>query len=325
MAKNAPPGPPPPPDPVQALQAQLTLAQNQPTWEDAVSLMRQDGPRGFRIDIETDSTISGDLLAEQQGMTELLQGITSFMSGIGPAVESGLVPVEVAKNLLLAAVRRFRMGKQIEDSIDQIGDTQGGAPQPKVDPKAQEVEFKQKNLEFQIQQAQADAALKTRQMQLDERGMGLKEQEQEQRAALEGKKLDLEHQREATQIGLTHQRESQSLNLEQLKTNHDIAHQNAQHQLDQLKAVGEHMRGLVDQTTSAIPAAEQHVKGLVDNAASALHATAAQVAAHLDRHARGVIEHAARTLHAKRRFTIVRDKTGRASGIVVEPDEAAQQ
>jgi endonuclease III len=330
--KNTPPqAPAPPPDPLVALQTQLQALQAQPTWEDAVNLMRQDGPRGFRIDIETDSTISGDLLAEQQGMTELLNGVTQFMAGIGPAVESGLVPVEVAKDLLLAAVRRFRMGKQIEDSIDQIGEKGGTPSADKPDPKQAEIDFKHKNLEFQIQQAQADSAQKAHQGALEQQNMQSRAQIDAQRLAFDREKLqaemrksEMEHQRHLTDIGLKHQRESQALNLDQLTAAHDMAHQNASHQLERLKAAGEHMRAMLDHATTVIPQTMAAVDHHVEGTSHRLHAATADATKHMHEQISGLLEHAAKTMHRPgKRYTITRGKDGKATGFVVEEGSAA--
>ena len=95
------------------------------SWPAVMKLLRSAGAREFRIDVETDSTIAGDLLGEQQGMSRLLDGITGYVQAMGPAVEAGYVPVESAKAMLSATVRRFRLGREVEDAVDQIGEADG--------------------------------------------------------------------------------------------------------------------------------------------------------------------------------------------------------
>ncbi len=95
--------------------------------DDAVlAVLRSDGLRGFRIDVETDATAAGDAADDQRAVTELLSGVTSFVRGIAPLVAApsnpqGVIPVEAAKALLMAAVRRFRLGREVEDALDTIG------------------------------------------------------------------------------------------------------------------------------------------------------------------------------------------------------------
>lgn len=230
----SPQQPAPPPDPLQQIEAQMQQLKAQPTWEDAVQLMRDDGQRGFRVDIETDSTISGDQAADQAAITELLTGITQFWNGVAPALESGYITVDAVKSLTLAAVRRFKLGKVVEDTIDQLGAGEQGKP-PQPDPKALEAQFKMANLQFQQQQMHGDMAMKQRQMALDERSMDLKEQEQQQRAQSENAKTMLEHHRETQRLG-----------LDALQSQRDEAAEQARQHLESVKAASEHLRGVLD-------------------------------------------------------------------------------
>lgn len=120
---------------------------DKPTWDEAMQIMKQDGPRDFRVDVETDSTIMTDAAEEQQAATEFLTGVTGYLTNIAPAVQSGAVPIETAKTILMAAARRFKFGPEVEDALDMIGmptvlpgapqgapgegaGAPGGAPQP---------------------------------------------------------------------------------------------------------------------------------------------------------------------------------------------------
>jgi hypothetical protein len=62
----------------------------QPTWEEIVQVLRNDKLRGFKIDIETDSTVAPDAQAEQQGRTELLAAIGTFAQNDGARDPGGL-------------------------------------------------------------------------------------------------------------------------------------------------------------------------------------------------------------------------------------------
>jgi len=128
----------------------------------AVQIMRSDKLRGYRIDIETDSTIAADLAAEREQVTELLGGINQFLTGIGPAVQAGFVPMEVAKTLLLSAIRRFRMGREVEDALESIGNQPEGQPNPQAQAEAAQAQADQQALQMKQQvdaaKAQADMA-----------------------------------------------------------------------------------------------------------------------------------------------------------------------
>lgn len=204
-----------------------------PTWEDAVNLMRQDGPRGFRVDIETDSTIAADSAEEQQAITQLLEGITRFWTGIGPVVESGFVNAETVKAFTLAAVRRFKLGKVIEDAIDKIGEGQPPAPKGPT-PEMLEAQYKMENLAFQKQQAVLDYDTKMRHMDLDQRDMEMKERDQQLRAQAEDLKTNLEHHRE-----------TQRLNLDAMTAAHDAAMERSRQNLEAVKTAGDHFSNIL--------------------------------------------------------------------------------
>ena len=154
------PAPPPQPDP------QMLERLEQPTWEQIQQVARDDLMREFKVDIETDSTVAANDAEQQQNITELLTGITSFLSGIGPAVESGAVPIETAKSLLMAAVRRFKLGTEVETAVDKIGD------QPIQNPEQQagesgEAEMAKQQAEMARLQSEQQAEMAKQKMELE--------------------------------------------------------------------------------------------------------------------------------------------------------------
>ena len=154
------PAPPPQPAP------QMLERLEQPTWEQIQQVARDDLMREFKVDIETDSTVAANDAEQQQNITELLTGITSFLSGIGPAVESGAVPIETAKSLLMAAVRRFKLGTEVETAVDKIGD------QPIQNPEQQagesgEAEMAKQQAEMARLQSEQQAEMAKQKMELE--------------------------------------------------------------------------------------------------------------------------------------------------------------
>lgn len=123
-----------------------------PTWDQVMGLLRSDVLRGFRVDIETDSTIEPDATDEQKNRIELLGAVTKFVQEIGPAVEQKAMPLPVAKELLSFAIRGFKVSPQIEEALDQLGD------QGEADPAQQQKE--QEAQDFQKAMADAELAVK---------------------------------------------------------------------------------------------------------------------------------------------------------------------
>ena len=151
---------PPQPDP------QMLERLEKPTWEQIQQIARDDLLREFKVDIETDSTIAANDAEQQQNITELLTGITAFLNGIAPAVESGAVPMETAKSLLMAAVRRFKLGTEVETAVDKIGD------QPIQNPEQQagesgEAEMAKQQAEMARLQTEQQAEMAKQKMELE--------------------------------------------------------------------------------------------------------------------------------------------------------------
>lgn len=88
-----------------------------------VDLMRNDVLRTYRIDVETDSTIRGDISRTQQNITQFVEGFGGFVQSIGPAVQSGMFPLPVAVDLLTAFSRAFKLGRQAEDALENLKQT----------------------------------------------------------------------------------------------------------------------------------------------------------------------------------------------------------
>lgn len=179
----------------QALMAQAQAASSQgqeippqvqqqlmaPSWDDVMSVLRSDQMRGYRVDVETDSTIAAALTDEQRNITELLQGIVQFLANVGPAVQSGAMPIDTAKALLLAAVRRFRLGNEVEDALEALQAPKGMPPEleAQIADARKQVEAKAQQLQAQEQQiakaAQAESAKAAeRELQFTQREMRLK-------------------------------------------------------------------------------------------------------------------------------------------------------
>lgn len=96
---------------------ELTMMLQSPTWEEVLALLKDDMLRQYRVDIETNSTVDIDVTEDKKDLSELMAGISQFLNGIGPLVQSGTLPLDAAKAFLLALVRRYRFGADIEDYI----------------------------------------------------------------------------------------------------------------------------------------------------------------------------------------------------------------
>lgn len=151
-----------------AQQAQMTgqpvppnPALTQPTWEEVKQVISSDAMRSYRIDIETDSTIQADQTRAQQSMATFVEGLAAFGQAVGPAVQSGVMPMDVVTDLLASFARNFRLGKQAEDALDRLSKM---PPPQKADPEAERMKAE---LQMKQQEAQLDAQREEQKAQRD--------------------------------------------------------------------------------------------------------------------------------------------------------------
>lgn len=145
-------------NPQQAQQAQQQL-QSTPKWADILKVLKDDMQRAYKIDIETNSTIEPEAMEDQQSISDLMQALGTFMSGVGPLVAEGVMPFEAAQAMLLAITRRFRFGDTIEEMIKGMQ-----PPQPKDDGAQAEAAKKEQAAQQQLLQLQKDAMSKDAQI-----------------------------------------------------------------------------------------------------------------------------------------------------------------
>jgi hypothetical protein len=142
----------------QAMQPQLGMPAPQqaadprlkrPTWEAVMQIIKSDKLRGFKIDIETDSTIRAQADEEQKNRTEALTSLTGFFKETLPAVQSGAVPKKIVMELASFGLRAFKVGPQLEDLLDEWGESEGDGGQ------AQQQQMQKQEQQAVMQHAQA--------------------------------------------------------------------------------------------------------------------------------------------------------------------------
>lgn len=165
MAALPPPAPPQPGQPPAGPQVPPALQQaaqqaqailQKPSWKAVLTMLRTDTQRAYRIDIETNSTVEPEAAEDQKNIADLMNSMGQFLNGVGPMVEKGIMPFEVAKNMLLAISRRFRFGSEIEDDIKAMK-----APPPKQEDNGAQVEMEKLKQQAQIEQAKMQQQAKT--------------------------------------------------------------------------------------------------------------------------------------------------------------------
>jgi Membrane protein involved in colicin uptake len=273
---------------------------------EVIQLLRNDKMRGYRVDIESDSTIRADLTRNQQNMTQFLQGTAQFAQAMGPIVMTFKELTPAVMEVYSAFARNFKLGKQAEDALDAVATQaaqyaqqqlqQGPTPEQKAevaklqqqakehqDTMALEAKKHQDEMQFKTQQHQDEMALKVQQHN-DE--TALRAQELQQGAQIENQKIaaqDIQQQRE-------HQ-----VKREEIGTNADI-----QREQIRTSAANENRKQTHEETKSAA-----ETEGKQNEIAVA--------AAALDKVGK-TLEKVAEKLSSPKKTKIIRDKSGTAIG-----------
>ena len=168
-----------------------------PSMEEVFGLLRSDKMRSYRIDIETDSTIRGDLMRNQEQMAGFLQGTGQYLAAIGPMVKEGAIPKEAAVELYAAFARQFQLGKSAEDALDNLAKS---ASQPQADPAAAEAAKGQAEAQATMQvegaKLQAQQQLEAAKLEMEQMKLQATAQAKAQEIELKRYEIDLQDQRE---------------------------------------------------------------------------------------------------------------------------------
>ena len=210
----------------------LQVISAMPVTPEHSAFMKNDALMSFRVDIETDSTIQADTQRTQQNVGQFVQGFGTFMQAMGPAVQAGFMPVDVAADMLKSFARVFKLGKQAEDALERLGEQAAEqAQQPKQDPemaKAEaEIQRKNQEAELKAQVEQHKLQLAEQKAASDRQIAELKMQLEQQRMAMEAasKQQELAMQAEAHQqtLAMDAQAQQQEMALRERTAEQDMA------------------------------------------------------------------------------------------------------
>lgn len=241
--------PMPPPQPPTAEQMSLL---EQPSWEQVEALLKDSVHRNFRIDIETDSIIASSLESDMSGLKDVLTGVGQFITSAEPLVQSGMLPIDAAKEIVMTIIRRARMGRAVEDAFDKMK-----PPAPPTDPKAGQAQADQAKMQAQAQidsqkiqmQAQVDSQAEANRQQFEQQRMAQEQQSQQHQAQLDAQ---VEQSKQASQA-----QENMHQNQLEAQREQQAAHNNAvlaQMKIDsdrQLEVMRQQMEVMIAQMNNA--------------------------------------------------------------------------
>lgn len=89
------------------------------------ALMQKPTLVGYRIDVESDSTVRADLTRQKQDMNEFLTGTGTFFAAVGPLAKEDPALAEPMAEVYSSFARTFKLGKQAEDALERMAKMAG--------------------------------------------------------------------------------------------------------------------------------------------------------------------------------------------------------
>lgn len=165
----------------------------QEEFRQACELLKEDAATSYKIDIEADSTIAADEEAEKAARTEFLRAITPFLEAVLPQMQGNPALAPLGKELIMFAVRGFRVSRQLEDAFETALDQMTKAP-----PKPPE----QKGNVKTPAEVQAEAATAQMKAEVDQAKVAADMVKTQTEAAIKQQQLQTETQYHAADLAL---------------------------------------------------------------------------------------------------------------------------
>ena len=172
----------------------------------AVALIRNDRTRGFRVEVETEDTANMDEQSAKDSAVEFMTAFGGILEKALPLVQISPKFMRMIRDLTMFALRRFKVGRSVEASIEETleqveEEAQQKAAKPPPDPEAQKAQAEaqmlqqkaQTELQMAQQKGQIEMQLKMLDIQLKEREGRLKLMllEAQVKGKVEGAEIDI--------------------------------------------------------------------------------------------------------------------------------------
>lgn len=200
----------------QPIQAQLQELSQTVTLDAVMELLRSQRLRPFALEVESDSTIEPDQMAEKQNRTE-------FMQALGPMLQQGAMALQTVPDFaefIAESVRfvasGFKVPRSMDDAIDALAEKLANyqPPQPQgEDPAAAQAAAAAEQAKAQAAQtkAEADAQAATVKAQAVEQESAAKVQAAQQEAAIEADNARLTMQSQMQEMAQRQQAHDQAM------------------------------------------------------------------------------------------------------------------
>lgn len=249
-----------PPTPLMPMQPQLPQFDPNQIIEQrlskAIALLRKDIPRGYRIDIETDSTIFGDAQQDRQDATQFIAEGTKFLTAAAQVGQQLPASIPLLGRMLQWGARKMRVGRDLESAIDHFVQTmekKSKEMEKNPQPSPEQIEAQQSQQEGQLK---IEAIKMTNQSQMQKLAAEQKAQEQNDQRDAQKQAADDQREMQMTQMEMQKTQEEMRLDIDAKRQEHAMKMQEMQANMN--KAQMEHQQDIHAMTTEAALKEREH-------------------------------------------------------------------
>jgi hypothetical protein len=199
-------GIPMPPISPDMVEQQKRVAEIKFSWEKIAGVIQSDRRRSYRVGMETDQTQYRDEEADKSSRIEFFGAFNQVLQTMMPAIQGNPANGEVIKELIMFVLSSFRVGRAMEENIEQAIDNaikaaieQKGKPQqPQGDPVQQAqaalIGAQAQKAQLDVQTAEKMGAIKVQieqiNLQIKQEELRIKQQEVQTKAI--GQQIDVQ-------------------------------------------------------------------------------------------------------------------------------------
>ena len=241
----------------------------------AIELLRNQRLRGFRVDIEVDSTIYGDQQQDKQDRTAFIAAVTGFMEQYIQITMQLPDAAPLLGKFLQFGTRGFPIGRDLEQAIEDFSDAAAQTMKQKAAQAQQQPNPEQMKAQAALMGAQAkmaDTQTKVQQTQSKIQGDQMAAQQKARAAAAQLQSDQMQAQAEIERQKIENEGEQRNAEQQTLQSQMDLEMQKIQLQIELKKLEIEEMKARAAMQQSHVDMA----KSGLDMQKSAMDAHASQ-------------------------------------------------
>ena len=222
----------------------------------AIQLLRDDISRGYRITVETDSLIAGEVASERDSTIQFLAAVSKFLEQAQMIGSQNPEIVPLLGKLLQFGVRKFRTGRDVESAIDDfidrmskqakhIAENPGARPPSPEQIKAQseqqkaQAEIRKIELTAQLQQ-QSEQQRQQLEAQTAQRDLQIQQAEEQRETRIAELKYQMEMQTLQMRMQMEQQKLQMQMQMDSQRAQMEAAHETHRMGLEQQRREAEH-------------------------------------------------------------------------------------